>query len=163
MANKAHPDQRKAILEYRAEILVEAYVARDDKKVAAAHGLTDRTLRAWRQQLGTDPAFAEILRAKKNLAENGWADSVPITLRRALDFIGRASCDGDTKSPEMLHAVAGAFKLVAELDQSRWLLERRLGGSLNVPAPAQARHSGTPAGQVVSTGGATSPGAGTTH
>lgn len=149
----ATPEQRKATLEYRAEILVEAYVSRDDKKTAAAHGIADRTLRAWRQQLGTDAQFAEILRAKKRLAENSWADSVPLTLRRALDFIGRAATEGDTKSPDMLHAVAGAFKLVAEVDQQRFMLERRLG-ALNVPASVQAGSAGTAAGQVVPAGGA---------
>lgn len=119
-------DKRAQRLERMAEILVDAFISRDDRNTAKRHGITDRTLRNWRAQLGQDPDLSALFQAKKTAVSQGWADEVPGALRSAVGFLRRAADEGDHKDPDMVHSVAGAMKLLSEVSATWKLLDARM-------------------------------------
>lgn len=110
--------------ERAATILVEA-AYKGDKAATAEWGLTTRTLRNWRQRLNTDAAFAELFRQKRAAVEKDWAQDAPQAIRAAIAFIQRAAANGKT-TPAMVHAVAGAMKLLADVTLTKQVLDARL-------------------------------------
>lgn len=138
--------------ERSAEILLEAYLLRDDKRVAKAHGITDRTIRAYRQRLDTDAEFAALFLAKKSQATDAWLERVPGALVASIDFLQRAAVEGDPKNPDMVHSVAGAMKLIGELSATWRIVDARVArqaGAATTPArplPAGAPEPGASAG-----------------
>lgn len=123
---REHPSDRK---ERIAEILVEAYITRDDRKTAERYQVTDRTLRNWRSQLDKDPELSALFREKKAKASEGWADEVPGALRAAVTFLRRSAEEGDPTDPDMVHSVAGAMKLLSEVSATWKLLDVRMARS----------------------------------
>lgn len=116
-------------LERTAEILVDAYITRDDRKTAERYGITDRTLRNWRKSLETDAELSAIFREKKAKASEGWANEVPGALRAAVGFLRSAAEQGDPKDPNMVHSIAGAMKLLSEVSATWKLLDVRMARS----------------------------------
>jgi hypothetical protein len=112
-------------LERIAEILVDAYITRDDRETGARYGITDRTLRNWRRELERNPELADLFRAKKAKASEGWADEVPGALRAAVGFLRRAAEEGDPKDAKMVHSVAGALKMLSETAATWKILDAR--------------------------------------
>lgn len=111
MSNKMTTARKERI----AEILVEAFISGNDRKVAEANGISARTLRNHRKRLGTDSELSQMFRDKKARVAEGWEDEVPGAMRESISFIRRAAETGDSQDPEMLHAVAGAMKMVSEV------------------------------------------------
>jgi hypothetical protein len=104
--------------EFAAALLVEAIYS-SDLKVVARYGITDRTLRNWRKRLSTDAAFSGIFQKKRERFESVWADRLAGPIQKAMDFIGDACETMDPRqknNPEMIHAVAGALKVMAEVN-----------------------------------------------
>ena len=130
---EAKADRKERI----AEILVEAYLTRDEVATAAKHGVCDRTIRNWKAALGDDAELAELFRVKKQLAVDSWAEEVPLALRSAVSFLVRAGNEGDHKDPHMVHSIAGAMKLLSEVSATWKLLDVRLARQAG-PNGAQA-------------------------
>jgi hypothetical protein len=133
-------EKRTARLERVAEVLLEAFVSRDDRKTAQKHGITDRTLRNWRALLFTDPELSELFRSKKARVSEGWADEIPGAMRSTIGFLRKAAEEGDHKNPDMVHSVAGALKLLSEVSATWKLLDARLARTAG-PDGAAARPS----------------------
>lgn len=124
------PVERRADrLERIAEILVDASVSRDDRKTAERFQVSDRTIRNYRRQLETDAELAALFRQKRAQVSEGWANEVPGALREAVGFLRRAAEKGDCTNPNMVHAVAGAMKLLSEVSATWKLLDVRMARS----------------------------------
>lgn len=112
--------------ERAATILVEA-VYYGDIKTAERWGVTERTIQNYRSKLDGDPELSGFFALKKAAFESEWANEVPAAIRSALRFIVRAGEEADPKNPEAIHAMAGALKIVAEVELTREIINARLG------------------------------------
>jgi hypothetical protein len=123
MSSKEAPSER---LERIAEILVDAFITKDDRKTAERYQITDRTLRNWRAALDTNEELSALFREKKAKASEGWANEVPGALRAAVGFLRSAAEQGDPTDPHMVHSIAGAMKLLSEVSATWKLLDARM-------------------------------------
>ena len=108
-----------------AAILVDA-AYKGDEVAAAEWGVSERTVKRYRARMGDDPKLALAVREKRALVERDWAETLPETIREAADFIRRAARQGNARDPNMVHAVAGGMKLVAEIHFAKQMLDARL-------------------------------------
>jgi transposase-like protein len=131
-----------------AQILVEAATL-GDKATAEKHGITQRSLQRWRKQLPDDTELSSTVADKKAKVEAGWADEIPGALRAAVTFLRKAAEQADAKSPEAIHAIAGAMKLLSETSATWKVLDARLARQ-NRQVDGQA---GPPAGAGQAAGG----------
>jgi hypothetical protein len=109
-----------------ASILVEAAYY-GEQSAAARWGISDRTILNYRNRLNEDEELSDIFALKKAAFENEWANEVPAAIRSALRFIVRAGEEANPKDPEAIHAVAGALKIVSEVELTREIINARLG------------------------------------
>lgn len=109
-----------------ATILVEAAYY-GDAKTAERWGITDRTIQNYRGRLDNDSELSSFFVLKKQAFENEWANEIPAAIRSALRFIVRAGEEANPKDPEAIHAVAGALKIVTEVELTREIINARLG------------------------------------
>ena len=101
--------------EKAAAILVESDFFGDDE-VATRWGVTTRTIRNYRMRLVEDPQLSSLFQIKRQLFAASWVDDASKTLKIALDELSKrvrtAQCEEDAK---VIHAIAGAAKIVGEL------------------------------------------------
>lgn len=109
-----------------ALILVEAAFF-GEKKTAQRWGITDRTILNYRNKLSEDSALSDIFVLKKASFESDWASEIPASIRAGIRFLGEAANTADPASPEAIHAVAGAVKILAEVGLTKEILDVRLG------------------------------------
>lgn len=112
-------------LERAATVLAEAAIY-GDRKALARSGLSDRTLRNYRARLRRDPELSAIFRCKKEALEREWASALAPAIRSALAFLEEAPSRLEP-SPESVHAVAGALKILAEISLTKDVLDARFG------------------------------------
>jgi len=132
---------------YRAaQVLVDATLT-DDQAAAEKWGVTDRTVRDYRARLATDLELATVYRDLLNKAANALSRARRRFLEKALekleDLVEAAS------KPEHITAVAGAVKVVGELELAADVLngaDHRPEGPLPAAAPAAAEGSEDPEG-----------------
>lgn len=110
--------------EKAAAVLVDA-AYRGDEEAARLWGIAERSIRRYRARMDEDGELASLVQHKRALVERGWAETLPETIREAADFIRRAARQGNAKDPNMVHAVAGGMKLVAEIHFARQMLDAR--------------------------------------
>lgn len=118
-----------------ATALVEA-VYRGDKYAAKHWGVTVRSIQNWRVRLLDDAALVELFTHKRDEAEKNWAADAPLAIRAAVIFILRAAQEAEV-TPEMVHATAGAMKLLADMVLTKQVLDARLAQS---DRPQNGRH-----------------------
>jgi len=123
-----------------AQILVEASIS-GDEATAKRNGITLRTIGRYRVRARHEPALSEIVLRKKELAEANWAAELPSAIRAGIDFMLDAFRSKKRDDPDMLHAVAGAWKILTEAALTKDVLDARLTGI--------GRPNGREAGQVV--------------
>lgn len=111
--------------EKAAEILVEA-AYKGDKATAEAHGITDRTIRNWKKRLDDDAEFSAVFHLKRRTAEKEWADELPESIRACINFLKDAAKSEMRVTPDGIHAVAGALKVMAEVAIVKDALDVRL-------------------------------------
>jgi len=117
------PDERT---NRAAMILVQAAYSSDTS--AAKHwGISVRTIQNYRARLNSDSDFARLFALKKAEFEQAWLTDMPLALRKAVHFLGKAFEQPDY-TPEMIHAVAGALKIMAEIRLTKEMLDIRFGG-----------------------------------
>ena len=109
-----------------AMILVEA-VFYGDIPTAARWGITERTIRNYRTMLNEDAELSVIFRLKKEKFETEWANEIPAAMRAGLRFLMRAAEDADHKNPDVIHAIAGGMKIMAEIGLTKEIIDARLG------------------------------------
>lgn len=110
-----------------ASILVEAMFY-GDRRVAEKQGITTRTIRNYRARLETDENLSVLFHEKKEQFLANWAEDIPIAIRAGIQFIQRAANEADHKSPETIHAVAGAIKILAEIGITKEIIDAKLNG-----------------------------------
>lgn len=107
-----------------------------DEDVAKRHGYSVRQLKRLRaeERAGEHPLVTELFTAKRSVTK--------ATIERAIEeHIGaltRAAQTADVKDPAVIHALAGAFKLLNEAQVTNRVLDARLSGA-HSPARAADR------------------------
>ncbi len=133
---------KKAKSELIAAILLEAVYTRD-KTACERFGITDRTLRNYRQRMATDPEISAFFRIKKKAFDEAWAEQLPLTLRQSIQTVAemcRAIGDDPVmrKNPFALEKVAAAMKVCAEVYYTGKVIDHRLGNTGEVGAGGEA-------------------------
>src|SRR5690348_9045957 len=100
-------------------VLLEA-IYTTDAEACAKYGITDRTLRRYRQRLTEDPELNAVFESKKRLLDERWADVLPAAMGQAVRSIGEiaAAIRNDPaarRNPFSLEKLAGALKLCADV------------------------------------------------
>jgi len=122
--------------ERAAQILAECVGAKPSA-VAARYGITVQTLRNYRERASTDAAFAALVEKKRVLIETQWAEEAVKFLRSGLrkldELVGKAEL-----SPGVIREIAGAVKVVGELQIVRSALGQHTGGNRQGSTPPAA-------------------------
>ena len=108
-----------------ASVLVEAAYS-NDEKAALKFGVSQRSIPNWRARLDTDPEFASIFHSKRDRFESSWADELPAAIRACVDFIKRAALEASHTKPDVIYSVAGALKIVSDIQMSKDIIDARL-------------------------------------
>lgn len=112
-------------VERAAMILVDAaYMS--DEKAAELHDCSRRSIHNYRERLDTDPAFAQCFADKKALREAAWAESCSPAIDAITQFFLRAAATASPSDPEVIHALAGALKILADVKVTKEMLDVRL-------------------------------------
>ncbi|WP_197057660.1 hypothetical protein [Meiothermus ruber] len=111
--------------ELAAKVLLETLFT-DEETVAQRYGITSRTIYNYRKRLLADPHFSSFFNAKKAALEREWAHELAPAIRECIAFLKRAAKAVDPKSPEAIHAVAGALKILSEVSMTREVIDARL-------------------------------------
>lgn len=121
--------------EDRAAMILAECVGNKPSVVAARYGVSTETIRNYRKRAEADVGFAELVAKKRALIETQWAAEAISFLRAGLqkleELVGKA-----TPSPGVIREVAGAIKVVGELQIVRSALGQQPGGNREAPAPA---------------------------
>lgn len=119
--------------ERAAMILVDALYT-TEQAAAEKWNVSRRTVERYLARMRTDPELSQIVASKKAERDQAWADQIPAALEACLLFIKQAGAKADPADPEAIHAVAGAFKLVAEIGVLREVVNARFS---DVRSPRQ--------------------------
>lgn len=106
-----------------ARALVEAMLVKDDKKVAARHGITARTLTNWRAALAKDDELSAIFQDRlRDALNSSWVAELDTTLSSTLRSL-RTHVEGLYEmTPESVEAISTAFEAVSEIAIAREVL-----------------------------------------
>ncbi len=105
--------------ELAAAVLVEALFT-TDVKAAERYGIDDRTIRNWRARMAEDEKLYELFVEKKRKFDEAWADELSPALRKGVrtltECVEAVAADARMKkSPQVIEAVSGAVKTLAEI------------------------------------------------
>jgi len=109
----------------KARIMAEA-MFETDKAVAKRYGINQSIISRWRKELDGDDEFALAVQEKVAALDSEWAAEVPLALRKAVEFLGRAADSADPTQYQNIRAIAGAFKLVNEGAIAKAVIDARL-------------------------------------
>jgi hypothetical protein len=109
-----------------ATILIEAAFF-GDKPTAKRWGITNRTIINYRNRLADDTKLSHLFALKKVEFEAEWASEIPAAIRAGIHFLGEAAKVAKLNDPAVIHAVAGAVKILAEVGLTKELLDAKLG------------------------------------
>lgn len=135
----------KVDTERAAEILVQS-IYRSDKIVASEFGISIKTVQNYRKRMKDDESLALVFREKRQLIESQWADKLGGAILDAIEFIKRAAREADPKDPEVIHAITGSLKIIAQIDITRTAINARYALS-NGSADSHADQVRSSAGQ----------------
>ncbi len=117
--------------ELAATVLLEAAYTTDDI-AAQKYNVSVRSLRRWRRQFADgDPELAACVRTKTEAFNAAWAENLPGALARGLAALdscfGAVQGDAEAlKNPNVIHALAGAFRICAEIHYTGKVIDARL-------------------------------------
>ena len=115
--------------EFTAEVLAKAAASKTDKEAYTAYGVSRNIFYIWKKQLETDATLQHYVAHKKAELEKQWAHDATATIRESMAFLKRAAKEADHKDPEVIHAVAGAVKIVSEAIATTRYLDYRLNNA----------------------------------
>jgi len=116
-----------------ASVLMDALYTTDEK-ACQSYGVSVRTLQRWRRLLADgDPDLIAIVAAKRTAADLAWANKLPGVLSLSLQAIAECSTairnDEDAKkNPAVLHALAGALRICADVHLTNKVIDARILG-----------------------------------
>lgn len=131
----AHLDRNRA-----ATILAESYCAQASV-IASRYSITTETIRNYRKLEARDPEFAALVAKKVQLLTVEWKDEAVRFLRTGLRKLEHL-VDGATYAPGVIREVAGAVKVVGELQIVKAALVGEHAGSTGEGSPAEEAPSG---------------------
>jgi len=73
-----------------------------------------------------DRTLADLVQQKRQKAEEDWAEELPDAIRASIDYLRRAAGKAEESDPEVIHAVAGALKMLAHVGMTKKVLDARL-------------------------------------
>lgn len=111
--------------ERAASVLVDAAYT-NDEKAAEKWGVTRQSVYNWRQRLAEDEKLLTLFDAKKERFEAEWAQELPNAIRACIDFIKRAAQEASHTKPDVIYSVAGALKIVSDIQMSKDIIDARL-------------------------------------
>ena len=111
--------------EKRAEIIVEAGLL-GAETAAKNHGVHKNTVARWLAAMESDEQLVQLVREKREAANDAWAARVPGCIEKLLASIERIAEDTQNRSPEMMYSLAGALKIVADVAVTWKILGARL-------------------------------------
>lgn len=109
-----------------ASILVEAAYSGDDQ-AARKWQVSVRSIANWRNRLDEEPEFAAIFHHKKEIFEANWALDLLPAIYSSIDYLKRAA-QRKRYSHQMVHAVAGALKILSDVLVTKEVLDARFAG-----------------------------------
>src|SRR5512139_413358 len=111
--------------ELAASVLVEAAYT-SDEKAAQKYGVSVQSVYNWRKRLEEDDEFRSIFSIKRERFEAEWATELPNAIRACIDFIKRAALEASHTKPDVIYSVAGALKIVSDIQMSKDIIDARL-------------------------------------
>jgi hypothetical protein len=113
--------------ERAAVVLVEAAYY-GDKAASERNGVTERTVRNYRERLNEDTELSASFLIKKQLFDESWADELPGAIRAGIQFLARAAREADPRDAQTIYSMAGALKILADVTLTKRVLDARLTG-----------------------------------
>jgi hypothetical protein len=119
--------------EVAAEALVDAMFSTDEN-ACQRYGISTKTLQRYRQRLAEgDPELSGFVHTKKAARDAAWAENLPGALANGLQalescFAAVQSDPEALKKPEVVHALAGAYRILAEVHLTSKIIEARING-----------------------------------
>lgn len=110
--------------ERAASILVEA-IFYGELTTANRWGISPKTIQRYRERLNEDDKLSVIVQLKKREFERDWVNEVPGALRSGIRFLQTAFQQLDPANAENVHAVAGAIKLLTEVQLTKQVIDAR--------------------------------------
>jgi len=112
----------------RASIILVDALYSDDELAAEKHGITARTIRNYRERLDSDQELSALFHSKRREREKSWADDMPAAISSGVEYLRKVSegLKPEETSPEMVHAIAGAVKVLSEVRMTKDVLDARL-------------------------------------
>lgn len=111
--------------ERAAYVLVDA-LTMGDKAAAKKWDVSIRTIERWRSLLQEDQLLAEFFAKRQKDRTDAWASEIPQALVAILSYISEAGREADRKCPETMKAMAQAFKVIADVEMSKQVLDKRI-------------------------------------
>lgn len=111
--------------ERAAAILADAAL-NGDEVAAARWGVSTRVIRRYRLLVETNQELAASFHQKKAELERAWIERAAVALIAAVEFLTRAAREADPRNPEIIHAVAGALKILNEAILTSQVIDARL-------------------------------------
>lgn len=110
-----------------AMVLVEA-IFYGDKATADRYGITTRTVENYRKRLkdGKNEKLSEVFYQKKTEFERDWVSEIPAAIRAGTRFLLRSYQEADHTDAAVIHAVAGAMKILTEIGLAKEIIDVRL-------------------------------------
>lgn len=97
-----------------AAALVEASL-KSDREVAAAFGVSVRSIESWRSRLTWDERLQGEVKKLADQKLGQWVSGIPKFLEDAIQFVRQAAQQGDPTDPEMVEAVTTAIATLNEV------------------------------------------------
>lgn len=117
--------------EFAATVLFDA-IYTTDQQACQKYGVSVRSLQRWRRLLADgDPELAGSVATKKAAFDAAWAENLPGALAKGLEALDSCyrAIQGDPeaqKNPNVIHALAGAFRICAEVHLTGRIIDARL-------------------------------------
>jgi transposase-like protein len=113
----------------KAKAILEC-VTLGDAATCKKYSISPRTLQRWHQdfRVGTDAELTASVAEKKVFLDKELASKIPEALSACLDYITRAARSASPDDAEVIHAVAGAMKMIAETDGTYKMIDARISG-----------------------------------
>jgi ParB-like chromosome segregation protein Spo0J len=127
--------------ELAAEALIDAAFTTDEQ-ACQKYGISTKTLQRYRVRLAEgDPELSGFVATKKAARDAAWAENLPGALAKGLQalescFAAVQQDPESLKKPEVIHALAGAYRICAEVHITSRLIDARMKGRLLPSADA---------------------------
>jgi hypothetical protein len=93
-------------------------------------GHLPKSLHRYRARLSGDGELSKelsrVVCEKKTISDLGWAAEIPSMLQAGIAFLRRAATEASVTDPDVIHSIAGAVKIVAEVQAMRDVLDARI-------------------------------------